>query len=229
MQAQQLHEGMKVRTADGQNLGKLVARGQEGFTIEKGFFFPKEYIARYEEIADVREDEVWLRQTGDELREGSEAIEREHVAREERASSMPGRTPVEGEGAMSPVTTEQEVRVPLAEEELEATKHEREAGEVRVRKDVTTEEKNITVPVTREEVHVERVPASGEASEASFQEEETRVPVHEEEIEVHKRPVVREEVRVSKTAHQEQEQVGATTRKEHAEIDKEGEVKKGNP
>jgi uncharacterized protein (TIGR02271 family) len=218
MQApQQLHEGMKVRSADGETLGKLIARGDDGFTIEKGLFFPKAYVAGYEEISEIRDDEVWLRQTRDEIQRGDSP-------RAEMATDPPsaGNQRVTSTAA----GTQEEVRIPLVEEELEVEKRTKEAGEVRIHKDVTTVEKNITVPVTREEVRVERVPASGDAAGASFREGETRVPVREEEIEIHKRPVVREEVRVTKTAVEEQQQVQERTRKEEAEIEQRGEVKR---
>lgn len=116
--------------------------------------------------------------------------------------------------------------MPLVEEELSVEKHAREAGPVRVRKDVVTEEKQVTVPVTREEVHVERVPSTGEAGAgtSAFREQEVTMPVREEEIEIHKRPVVKEEVRVSKQARQEEKSASATLRKEVADVDEGGRV-----
>jgi uncharacterized protein (TIGR02271 family) len=86
-------------------------------------------------------------------------------------------------------------RIELREEELRATKEPVKAGEVRVRKDVVTEEKTIDVPVTREEVVIERHPASGRPATGSIKEgEEIRVPLTEEEVRVEKRPVVKEEI-----------------------------------
>lgn len=208
MNTRDIHEGMKVHASDGGNLGKVVMMNEENFIIEKGFFFPKEYTASYDQIDDIRDDEIWLRESGTELREGAAAAGTTDIDERERGAETRG---IRG--------TREEVTVPLAEEELEATAREHEVGEVRVRKDVVTEERQIDVPVRREEVHVERVPASGEAAEASFEQGETRIPIHEEEIEVRKRPVVREEVRVGKTAHEETEEVRAKVRKETAEIE----------
>ncbi len=87
--------------------------------------------------------------------------------------------------------TEEELRVPLAEEELVAEKRTRQAGEVRIRKDVVTERREIPVEVTREEVHVERTPVEGgeaRGGEARFEGGTISVPVHEEEVEIRKRP-----------------------------------------
>jgi uncharacterized protein (TIGR02271 family) len=116
----------------------------------------------------------------------------------------------------------------LSEEELEARKRVREAGEVAVRKEVITEHRQLDVPVTREEVHVERVPATASSSaprEGTFEQEELRVPVREEDVEVTKRPRVREEVRVSKTARQEERRVEGDVRREEARIEGEGDVR----
>jgi len=86
-----------------------------------------------------------------------------------------------------------------------------------------TEHKEFTVPVTREEVRVERVaaPPGTEPGPGAFQESTVTVPIVEEEVEIHKRPVVREEIRVTKTPHEEKERVSADVRKEKAEVRKE--------
>jgi len=89
----------------------------------------------------------------------------------------------------------------------------------------------VTVPVTREEVRVERVPAGRDASagESDFASQDVAVPVMEEEVTVSKRPVVREEVRISKQSRQEQRPVRAQVRREEVEIedDSAGETRSG--
>src|ERR687889_473300 len=73
---------------------------------------------------------------------------------------------------------EEELRVQRTEEELRAGTREREAGEVRVRKNVRTDREQISVPTRHEEVSVERVPVEGrEASEAEIGEDEVTMPV----------------------------------------------------
>src|ERR687889_764815 len=72
---------------------------------------------------------------------------------------------------------EEELRVQRTEEELRAGTREREAGEVRVRKNVRTDREQISVPTRHEEVSVERVPVEGrEASEAEIGEEKGKRP-----------------------------------------------------
>lgn len=121
--------------------------------------------------------------------------------------------------------TEQE-RLELREEQLDVDTREVEAGEVRVRKEVVTEQRNIEVPVTREEVVIERHQASGrDASDQTFgTDEEIRIPLKEEEVDVKKRAVVREEVSIGKRPVTETKKVSETVRREEARIDSEGDV-----
>lgn len=192
-----VQDGMKVRSSDGTSLGKVVGCGEETFIIEKGFFFPKDYTARYDQVAELRDGEIWLREAGERLLKGA---------------------PIAG--------AVEEVRVPLSEEQIIAEKRMEKAGEVRIHKDVKVEERQVSVPVMKEEVHVERTPASAEprAGEATFKEGTVSVPVYEEEVEIRKRPMVSEEVRVAKTAHEEERRATAEVRKETAEIEREGSI-----
>jgi uncharacterized protein (TIGR02271 family) len=121
--------------------------------------------------------------------------------------------------------TEGEQRVRLREEELRAQKQPVETGEVRLRKDVVTEQKSIDVPVTHEEVYIERRPGSGQPAEQPIGEGETiRVPVREEQVTVEKQPVVREEVELGKRPVQETKQVSDTVRREEAHLERAGDV-----
>lgn len=134
--------------------------------------------------------------------------------------------PPEDEGVgerESDLEDEDELRVGRTEEELRVSKREREAGGVNVRKRVRTDRERMTVPKRREEVKVERVPASGESAEAEIGEDEVRMPVTEEEIEVSKRPVQKEEIRVRKEVVEEEEVVEEDVRKEEVDVDDESE------
>src|SRR5262249_15997919 len=74
----------------------------------------------------------------------------------------------------------------LHEEQLKVTKQPVRAGEVEVRKEVHTENKTINVPVEREEVVIERRPASGTTTGGDIRAEEIRIPVKEEKVNVSK-------------------------------------------
>ena len=112
-----------------------------------------------------------------------------------------------------------ELRVLRSEEDLVAGTREREAGAVNVRKTVRTDHESLEVPTRHEEVSVERVPLSGEASEADIGEDEVEVPVTEEEAVVSKRPVVKEEVRIRKDVVEETEVVEEDVRREEIDVE----------
>ena len=113
--------------------------------------------------------------------------------------------------------------VKAVEEQLHVQKKPVQSGEVKVHKEVHTEHKTIDVPVTREEVVVERMPSSGTTASASdLKSQEIRVPLREEEVRVEKTPVVKEEVRVSKRQVQGTEKVSENLRKEEIKVDTHG-------
>jgi uncharacterized protein (TIGR02271 family) len=122
---------------------------------------------------------------------------------------------------------EDELRVQRSEEELAAGTREREAGQLKVRKRVRTDRETIEVPTRHEEVSVERVPASGEATEAEIGEDEVVVPVTEGEVVVGKRPVVKEEVRIRKDVVQDTETVEEDVRREEIEVEDETTARRG--
>jgi uncharacterized protein (TIGR02271 family) len=126
----------------------------------------------------------------------------------------------------SDLEDEDELRVQRSEEELVAGTREREAGAMKVRKRVRTDRERIEVPTKHEEVSVERVPVSGEATEAQIGEDEVSVPVTEEEVVVDKRAVAKEEVRVRKDVVEDTEVVEEDVRRE--EIDVEDATERGS-
>jgi uncharacterized protein (TIGR02271 family) len=119
----------------------------------------------------------------------------------------------------SDLQDEDELRVQRSEEELVAGTREREAGALKVRKRVRTDREQIDVPVKHEEVSVERVPMSGEATEAQIGEDEVSVPVTEEEVVVDKRAVAKEEVRIRKDVVEDTEVVEEDVRREEVEVE----------
>jgi uncharacterized protein (TIGR02271 family) len=117
--------------------------------------------------------------------------------------------------------------IPLREERLKVDKRSVEAGSVDVRKEVITENKTITVPVEREEVVIERRPASGRAVQGEMMDagaEEIRVPLRKEEVDVSKETVVAEEVSVGKRTVHGTEKAAGSVRKEELKVDQHGDV-----
>ena len=119
----------------------------------------------------------------------------------------------------------------LSEEELVANKEVVQTGEVTLRKDVVTETKTIQVPVSREEIVIERhainpseISASSGTDTIASESREIRIPVSEERIVVDKVVVPREEVRVSKQRVERTEEVSEELRREELEVDRDGSV-----
>jgi uncharacterized protein (TIGR02271 family) len=105
------------------------------------------------------------------------------------------------------------------EEELHAGVRDVEAGRVRLVKHVVTEQREISVPVKREEVRVVREPVEGGTPDRdAFSEGQAEVTLHREEPVVEKtvRPV--EKVRLDKETVTDERTVSGTVRKERVDI-----------
>ena len=104
-------------------------------------------------------------------------------------------------------TTEEE-RIPLSEERLDVSKKSQE-NQARVTKKPITESKTVEVPLTREEVSIERRPASGqtEAQSPIQSEEEITIPLKREEAQVSKKPYVKEEAVIKKKAYTDTKEI----------------------
>jgi uncharacterized protein (TIGR02271 family) len=93
---------------------------------------------------------------------------------------------------------------------------------VQIHKNVVEEPQTFALPVTREEVIVERVRMRGASQTVApdaFQEQDIEVPVMGEEVIAEKRTRVREEIRLRKQQVTEQEQISDTVRNERAHIE----------
>jgi uncharacterized protein (TIGR02271 family) len=120
-------------------------------------------------------------------------------------------------------------RVQLFGEVLRVHKERINQREVRVRKDVVTENQTIEVPVMREELVLERVSVSGNTPAPSAnigRSQEIRVPLSEEKVRLEKQPVVREEVNVGKREVADVEKVSADVQHEELRVDPDPEVRK---
>ena len=111
-----------------------------------------------------------------------------------------------------------------SEEQLRVGTTRGESARARLRKYVVTEHVTQTVPVSREEVRVEREPitdanrGSAEAGPA-ISEEEHEVVLHAEQVHVDKEAVPVERVRLDKETVTEQQTVSDEVRKEQIEVD----------
>jgi len=127
--------------------------------------------------------------------------------------------PVAQEG---PSPVEDERQIELLGEVLRVYKERIPRGEVTIRKEVVTEPQHLEVPVTREELVVERhaVDQQRPAEGRIGGEKEIRVPLTEERVKVEKRPVVREEVKVGTKPVKETRDVSESTRREELKVER---------
>lgn len=129
------------------------------------------------------------------------------------------------------MTNDGTIDVPVSEEELQVGKRQVDAGTVRLRKVVRTEHQEVPVELRREDVEIERIPASEATAvpDTAFQERDIEVPVSQEEAVVGKEARVTGQVRVQKNVDTETQTVGGDVRREEVDIDRETIDDGGNP
>jgi len=208
--ASQISVGDEVYASDGDKIG-TVAEVQPGYiVVEKGFFFPTDYYIPTSAIASANSGQVYLSATRDAaLNSGWDVVP------DVQATTMTSAT-------TATTTGEEEIRIPVMEEELTATVRQQEAGAVRIEKDVVEEERTLNVPLTEERVRIERrvVDRPVTAADAdAFEETVIDVPLRSETVDVQKQARVAEEVVVSKEAVQRTERVSDTVRREEVYVD----------
>jgi uncharacterized protein (TIGR02271 family) len=126
------------------------------------------------------------------------------------------------EGTRATPGPEEDIRLPICEEEFFAGKQAAETKHIRLHKHVVEEPVTSSMPVTREKVTIERVPAEGgslASDENAFREQDIDIPVSREEVVGGKRVVAHEEVRIRKESVTEVEEVSGTVRKERWSVE----------
>ena len=131
----------------------------------------------------------------------------------EDISGQPG---VVGHDTSGPTTDDAMTR---SEEEVRVGVARREAGRARLRKYIVTEQVTQTVPVSREEVHIEREPITEANRDAAYSgkdlsEEEHEVVLHEEVPVAQKEVVAKERVRLATDTVTSEQTVTEDVRKE---------------
>jgi uncharacterized protein (TIGR02271 family) len=180
----------EARGSNDEDLGEVQEAGQNYVLVQRGminkdkFYIPKDQVESYD---------------GDVLRfKISEEDAKSRFLRDSPPpSSSSSSTANEGLGAAR--KAEETTTVPITEERLDASKRE-STREATITKEPVTETKTVEVPVTHEEISIERRPASGSTTaESPVQSKtETKIPLKQEEVQVTKQPYVKEEVSVKK-------------------------------
>jgi uncharacterized protein (TIGR02271 family) len=234
--------GSEVIGSDGEKLGTVDRVEGQYIVARKGWFFPSDHYIPESAIASVTDNVVTLNVPKDTILDqgwdsapGGTVTDTGYV--EGNALSTPDGTAGYVASDAVDTSTEQDfeqqsttervrsddegtIRVPLAEEELTATRRGVERGAVHVDKEVVAEEQTLDVPVTEERVTVNRrvVDRDVQPGDTVFEDTTIDVPVYGEEVDLQKQARVREELEISKEAVESTERVSGTVRREEAHV-----------
>ena len=223
-ESNQISVGNEVYGSDGDKVGTVADVQSSYIVVEKGFFFPTDYYIPMSAVSSASAGQITLNVAKDAaLNSGWDTVPDTDMVLTDTDISTAGRTRSGGQAEVGAyeVAAEDELRIPVMEEELTATVREQEAGAVRIDKRVVEEDRVLEVPVTDEQIRVERriVDRPVGADTQAFEEIVIDVPVTTEEVELQKQARVAEEIVVSKEATQRTERVSDTVRREEVYVD----------
>lgn len=228
--ATQVRDGMDVFDSNGDKIGEVEAiydsatpesRTGGYFRVPTGFLgLGETRHIPFSAIRDIRNDDIYLNVTKDrlddrdynetpvEIDDDDDRIERTTSARDTERSGETTR------------------RLQLREEILVPRTRTVQTGEVEIGTRVVTEKQTVDIPVSHEEVTVERRAVDRRPSDQPIgeQRETINVPVHGEEVTMEKETVVYEEIDVTKRDVRGTERVSETVRREEAVVDKDNDV-----
>jgi uncharacterized protein (TIGR02271 family) len=176
-------------------------------------------VAADEELSEAQEQQLF-EHYGVPYTSAGTTTAAEGTGRREETGDGRGLRGNEGRDASGP-TTEAMTR---SEEELRPRTETRERGRARLRKYVVTENERASVPVSREEVHIEREPVDETnrqraTSGPEISEEEHEVTLHEQRPVAETETVPKERVRMTTETRSGEETVEEPVRKERIEAD----------
>jgi uncharacterized protein (TIGR02271 family) len=200
-------------------------------TVNTGLFGTNENFVPLQG-ADIRGDGVTLAYDKERIKDAPKIAPDAHLSGQEEEELYRyygigyGDTTTGEQGTVARETsgTSTDDAMTRSEEQLKVGTETREAGRARLRKHVVTEQQQVSVPVSREEVRVEREPITEANREAAYagpdiSEDEHEVVLREERPVVEKEAVPVERVRLGTETVTEQERVGGEVRKEQVEVD----------
>lgn len=158
---------------------------------------------------------------GSDVARATAILERHHGDVRYTAGTQPNLAGAAGVTAASDTMTDQDREIQLRAERLIVNKQRVQHGEARIRKEIVTEMKSIDVPVSHEELVIERHAVTGNRAvdAGSFADETIRIPLTEEKVTVSKETIVREEVEVGTRRVEDVAQVSDTVRHEELLVD----------
>src|SRR4051812_16622839 len=177
-----------------------------------------EEVSRLYDYYNLSQDGAWTAGTDTGYRPGADYRTEGDYRRETVADTASGQEQrAGGDDAMT-----------LSEERLNVGTERQQVGRARLRKYVTTENVQETVPVQREEVRLEREPITDANRDAAYSgpdisESEHEVTLHQERPVVEKETVPVERVRLGKEIVTDEETVNEQVRREEVDTDLPGE------
>ena len=203
----------EARGSDDEDLGEVQETGQDYVLVQKGminkekFYIPKNMVESYD--GNVLRFNITKEEVKNRYMRDSPPIADEYSSSYTRDEDKPNLSR----------ETDTETRIPLVEERLNVSKEE-STEEATVTKEPITETKTVEVPVTHEEVTIEKRPprdrkyTSISAESPVESKTEIKIPLKKEEVQVTKQPYVKEEVVVNKKPVTKTQQVDEQVRTE---------------
>ena len=220
----QIQTGTNVYGSDGEKIGDVAGVADRYFIIEKGFLFTTDIYVPLSAVASADEDAITLSMTKEEVENSDWSSEpSDDDAAYASGTSTDHHADDEDMYATGASTTAQGDMLERREERLVVDKDVEEAGRVSVGKHVVEERESVDVPVTREEVTIDRRSVDRPATDETFTDDSIEVPVYEERVETGKEARVVEELEVGKTAYTDTAHVEDTVRREEFDIDEDTE------
>jgi len=219
----EIDHGWHVYGADGGKIGDVDNVHPYYLVVGRGLIFHTEHYVPVSAITNVERDSVYLNVSSKEIGE----LGWDTVPDFRGAGIEPAPTDIDA-GVTDDYTdllnSSEQVTMPIVEETLDVEKRGIDRGSVRVQKDVATTSQSFDIPLHEEDLRVvrhriEREDVTSEIPADAFIEMEIEIPIRGEEIEVHKRPVVREQVVISKVVRERTRQVTETLRREELHVE----------
>jgi uncharacterized protein (TIGR02271 family) len=235
----QIQPGWNAIDRSGDKIGSIEEVGPNYFLVTKGLIFVKDVYVPFDAVdsTDPNEQLVQLnvgkgdidsRGWDEPPTDGQAAASGMSGASRASSGSYAKGSASDEYASSTPASGDNDsFRVPVREERLQAEKRREQAGEVTVGKNVVEEQRDMEVPVTRDEVQVRRIAtdrAAGDDTNAFSDGDTIRVPVTAEKLDVGKETRVVEEIEVSKRPVTETQRVSDTVRREQVDVNDTGDV-----
>ena len=197
----------EARGKNDEDLGEVQEVGDTYVVVQKGLINKEKFYIPQSEVESYDGDILRFRLSEDDVRSKYQSDTPPHLSSVDNNVNN-----IESEPKQEDSESES-TRVPLIEEKLSVSKREVTYKEASLIKEPVRETKTVEVPLTYEELIIERRPPT-EATTSQHElkppvtaREEIKIPLKREEVEVKKEPYVKEEVVVKKRRTEERKTI----------------------